>query len=98
MAVIVLNPLPTTNKIVSHLQVDEVLASKRNDMKDVGEQFMDTMLKGFGAWKTAAGRGLLCWGFMVLQKPVRKRHGSLRGFFSWKTKAALPEGQSVANS
>ena len=92
-----MNPLPTTNQTESNPQLYEVLASKRSDMKDVGEEFMDAMLKGFCVWKSAAGRDLLRWGFMVLQKPVRKQDGVLGGFFSLKIKTALPEGQGIAH-
>lgn len=63
---------------------------------DVGEQFTDTMLKGFAAWKSAAGSGLLQWGFVVLQKPVGKRNGVLRALLFLK--AVLAGGQSVAHS
>lgn len=51
-------------------------------MKDVGEQFMDTMLKGLASWKSTAVRGLLRWGFVVLRKPVGKRDDILRGLLS----------------
>lgn len=51
----------------------EVLSAKRNDMKDVGVQFMDEILKGLLAWKSVEGRGLLRWGDVVLQKPVGGR-------------------------
>ena len=54
---------------------------------------MDAMLKGLAAWKSAAGRGLLRWGFVVLHKAVGKRDGVLWGLLYWKT--GLPEGQDV---
>ena len=82
---------PIQNGIGSHLQLYEVLAYKRNDIKDVGEQFMDAMLKGLAAWKSAAARGLLCWGFVVLHKTVSKRDGVLWALLYWKT--GLHEGQ-----
>lgn len=78
-----LTPCRPTHGNESHLQLYDVLASKRKDMKDVGEEFMDTMLKGLASWKSAASRGLLLWGFVVLHKPVSKRDGVLRGLFSW---------------
>ena len=56
----------------SILQQHETLASGRSNMTGVREQFVDDMLKGLVAWKSAHARGLLRWGFMVLQKPVGK--------------------------
>ncbi|CAN0002564.1 unnamed protein product [Laminaria digitata] len=73
----------TDNLFTHYTLLYEVLAAKRNGM-DVGEQFTDAMLKGFAAWKSAAGSGLLQWGFVVLQKPVGKRNGVLRALLSWK--------------
>lgn len=51
-------------------QLSEVLSAERNDMKDVGGQFVDDMLKGYLTWKSVEGRGLVRWGYMVLHKPV----------------------------
>lgn len=93
MAVRKPNPFRPTNGNESHLQLYDVLASKRKDMKDVGEEFMDTMLKGLASWKSAASRGLLLWGFVVLHKPVSKRDGVLRGLFS-RNRLLYPEDKA----
>ena len=36
------------------------------------EQFVENTLKGLEAWTSAAGRDLFRWGFIVLQKSVRR--------------------------
>lgn len=47
-----------------------MLLAHRADLEGVEEQFVDNMARGLDAWTSAAGRDLIRWGFMVLQKSV----------------------------
>ena len=55
-----------------------MLVSRRGNLEGVEDQFVDNMARGLDAWTSAAGRDLIRWGFMVLQKKVgeqeRRRH------------------------
>lgn len=65
---------PTTN--VSPLfwipQVRDVLESRRGGPDGFKDEFVDKAVGGMDDWSSAARRGLMCWGFVVLQKPVSK--------------------------
>lgn len=47
-----------------------MLVSRRGDLEGVEEQFIDNMSRGLDAWTSAAGRDLIRWGFIVMQKKV----------------------------
>ena len=52
-----------------------MLVSSRSSLEGVEESFVDNMARGLDAWTSAAGRDLIRWGFMVLQKSVSFRDG-----------------------
>ena len=62
-------------------------------MNDVGEQFKDDMLKGLLAWKSVHARGLLRWGFVVLEKPVGKATFYASGFCLLGPFRVYPKGK-----
>ena len=51
-------------------QVCEVLESRRGSPQGFKDEFVDKAVEGMNHWMSAARRGLMCWGFLVLQKAV----------------------------
>lgn len=48
----------------------DVLESRRGGPEGFKDEFVDKAVGGMKDWSSAAKRGLMCWGFVVLQKPV----------------------------
>lgn len=45
-----------------------MLVSRSGTLEGVEDEFVDNMAKGLDAWISAAGRGLIQWGFWVFKK------------------------------
>lgn len=53
------------------VQVKDELMSRRGDHKGGWDEFIDHTVTGIDAWINGGKRRVICWGFMVFQKPVR---------------------------
>ena len=47
-----------------------MLESRRGGPEGFKDEFVDKAVGGMNHWITAARRGLMCYGFLVLEKPV----------------------------